>query len=428
VIGGAAREIGLAGLVALAAACASDGYVLEYEGAPGRPTTATFVDWVPGVDLALGAVAARRFLVDTGAPLTMMDSDSYPDFPQGSNLVDVDALGLRFPSLPVVAVDVFSYEEPSTAAFHGIVGGDVLQAFALSLDYRQPRVWLSDSLDGELPDEVDPAEVAGVIRTRSEVRGGGRAVVPGECPGGCGVIELPATRFLVDIAIESRSQPVRALVDSGASVSVLRERLLADLPAVGRPRLEGVTVGTAGGIVVAYITRVWSLRLEGAEEPVEQVSAPILVLPDDETLFDSLSGEVGDEVDGIIGASFLREFLVTLDYPDQSLDLARYRSRDHVDESEYVGVGFTLESNGSGGWVIGRVIAATDAEAEGLVAGEAVAELGGRAVPGLSRAELTEILAEYELGEEVPVAVQRGAEIARADVAVEDLLPAFEGP
>ena len=91
----------LLGLVA----CSGDG--LEFDGTPGAPTPVTLGSWVPRATVSVAGTGTRSLLVDTGAPLTVLDSDSFPALPQGSNEVD---LGI-----------IPSCELPPEIEFHPIV-------------------------------------------------------------------------------------------------------------------------------------------------------------------------------------------------------------------------------------------------------------------------------------------------------------------
>lgn len=407
----------LAAAVALAAGCGDDS--LEYEGIPGQPVNARVDGWVPSVDVGIDDALPRNFLVDTGAPLSMLDTDSYSDYGDGRHAVALDGFGLTIESIEVAAFDVFAYEQDPATAYNGIVGGDVLRHFALTVDYKDPRVWLHDGLPGGVPDEVDTGGLEPADEILVEVAGGGTGIVPGDCPDGCGTIDIGATRVLVEVWLESQSEPVTLLVDTGASAVVLTEDVVAGLGDPGRPRLDGVTVGTANGTVTAYFTRVSSLRLGSAEH----TSASVLVLPDPE-LFGSLEDEVGKPVVGLVGGSFLRNFLVSIDYPAETVTLSRYASPTHLDSDEFVRVGFSLMSV-DGDWVVEDVYPGTDAAGEGLLSGEVIASIDGQAIAGTSRATVSSLLGRFSLGEHVPVGVERGAGVDTLMIEVQDLLPAY---
>jgi predicted aspartyl protease len=390
-------------LVALLAACGDD--VLHYEGSPGQATAARLDAWVPAVPVSVDGAPVRDFLVDTGAPVSMLDVDSFPGRDQGVARVALDGFGLRIPDYPVLVFDVFAYEQAPAVALHGIIGGDLLRHFAVTVDYQQPRLWLEDAPAG-LPAGVAAGAVEAGVAVPAEVRGGGVGRVPGDCPGGCGEVELAATRFLVEVRLEDDPAPRWMLVDTGATAVVLDPQLATSLPDPDRPRLDGVTVGTAMGQTTAYYTRLARLEIGGA---VEDHGVPVLVLPDVD-IFEGLSAEVGVEVVGLLGASFLRRFLTTIDYPAATLTLAPYRTTGHIDPDEFVRVGFTMTQRDAV-WQIQDVYPGTDAAAEGLTPGDTIAELDGTSIAGAPAAEVAGLLAGFGLGDEVPVGVNRAGAI-----------------
>lgn len=387
---------------------------LDVEGTAGRPTTASFAGWVPSV-AATADGAAGNLLLDSGAPLTLLDNDHFTALPDGEHAVDLVAGELAFPDLPVLAFDVINYPQSRQPPLDGLVGGDVLGAFAFSLDYAGGRIWLEDA-DSVLPAGVDAGAVDGAIEIEADVAGGGLVGIPGAAR------EVGATRFLVRAELEDLEEPFWALVDTGASSVVMANELMDLLAADERPRLDGVTVGTAAGAETAYFTRVWSMRLgEG-----ELGSVPVLVLPDD-GIFESVSAEVDRPVLAVVGGSYLRWFLATLDYPDRRLVLRAYREPDHVDPDEFVGVGFEIEPSVNQ-WRVSTVYPGTDAAGEGLEVGEVVYTLDGTAISGLGPGEVDSLVAGFELGDELPVGIERAGEMTELLVQVEDLLPDFVSP
>ena len=412
----------LALALVLAGACGGD-QPLVWDGPPGRPIPAGFDQWVPD---ALAGVdgSDHHLLIDTGAPLTLLDTDSV-DLATGAHEVDLALGDLAFPDLPVLAFDVVSYGQTRRPPLEGIVGGDVLTSFALSLDYQGGQIWLEEA-GGPLPDGAAPDAVAAPIAIPAEVAGGGVFTAPDGTRR-----EVGATRFLVRASAEDLGpdQSFWALVDTGASAVVLSSQLVDILGDDGRPRLDGVTVGTATGVVSAYYTRLWSLRLEGAaagDDGADLGSVPVLVLEGDD-LFDAASAEVGAPVLAILGGTYLRWFLTTMDFPQRSMTLRPYLAPDHIDPAEFAGVGFTI-ARVSGQWRVERVLPGTDAEAEGLATGDAVLALDGVATAGLDPSEVDAILTAPSLGEELPVVIERAGDMVEILVSVEDLLPEFEAP
>ena len=395
------------------AACGGDD-ALEYDGVAGRPISASFAGWVPSVGASADGVGGT-LLLDSGAPLTLLDNDHFTALDDGVHTVDLTAGELGFPGLPVLAFDVINYTQSREPSLDGLIGGDILGAFAFSLDYAGGRIWLDDA-ERELPDQADPAALDGAIETEADVAGGGVFGIPG------GTREVGATRFLVQAEVEDLPEPFWVLVDTGASSVVLANEVVDLLTAEGRPRLDGVTVGTAEGAQTAYFTRVGSMRLGDGELD----SVPVLVLPDD-GLFESVSAEVDRQVLAVVGGTYLRWFLATLDYPGGRLILRPYQDTSHVDPDEFVGVGFEMDPSANQ-WRVSTVYPGTDAEAEGLEVGEVVYSLDGREISGLGSADVDAVVAGFGLGEELPVGIERDGAMTEVLVRVEDLLPAFVSP
>jgi hypothetical protein len=402
----------VAGALVLAACGGADD--LDYDGVAGRPIPASFAGWVPSIDATADGVAAT-LLLDSGAGLTLLDNDHFTSLADGAHEVDVEAGELHFPDLPVLAFDVINYTQSRQPPLDGLIGGDVLGAFTSSFDYAGQRVWLEDE-ESEVPSGVDANAVEDAIEVEAAIEGGGLIGIPGATR------EVGATRFLVEVAIEDQTEPVWALIDTGASSVVLANRVVDLLSAEGRPRLDGVSVGTAAGAQTAYFTRVGSLRLGAGQLD----SVPVLVLPDD-SIFDALSQETGREVAAVVGGSYLRWFLATLDYPSSRLVLRRYRDPSHIDPDEFVGVGFEIGPS-TDQWRVATVYPDTDAAAEGLQVGDVVRALDGIDIAGLSSSDIDALVAGFELGDELPVLFERGGTMTDVLVRVEDLLPDFVSP
>ncbi len=403
------RRVFAIALVA-SAGCGSSGG-LDYSGTPGQEVPVTIASAVPVIDASADG-APGRFLVDSGSPVTILDLAAGDP---GTRRIALDAFALTFPDVPVATFDLFAGSEQ---AFDGLVGGDVLSGFALTLDYRDQRGWLEEE-DDALPAGVDPATVDAPLWADAQLRGGGHLDVPG-CSGGDCSVDVRATRLLVEASIES-APPAWFLIDTGATAVVLAPSIADALGGAGRPRLDGVTVATADGPATAYYTRVGDISVAGTAA----TDVPVLVLP--ASLLAPLEDEVGHPIAGLLGGSFLRQFLVTLDDPGRRLRLARFRDQDHIDPDEFVGVGFTMASTG-GVWEVRDVYSGTDAAAEGLTHGELVVSLDGIDLAGADRATVNGILGGFVLGDDVPVGVVRGGADVTLQVAVEDLLPHYSTP
>lgn len=397
------------------AACGDGGF--QVEGVLGAENPADFALQTPRLTATVDGVGSGQFLIDTGAPFTILDTDSF-DFDDGVQRIALDAFMVTITDYDVVAYDALPYAMGDDR-IDGIIGGDLLSEFALALDYRDERVWLHGDWSGDVPDDL---EYLGIEAVAIDVAGGGRYVVPGSCEGGCGTIDVPATRVVVHGVMEG-GERFAALVDTGATAVVVSEDLLGRLGDPERPRLDGVTVGTAAGIQSAYFTRIGGVDLDDA---AALASVPALVVPGWD-LFEAISDEAGEPVDAIIGGSYLRHFVATIDYPGRELVLARYADPSHIDPREYVGPGFDIVRS-AGQWRVGDVYPGTDAAARGIDGGELVVELGGQPIVDLDGDGVAAVIAGFDIGEPLPVTIDRLGALVTIDVLVEDLLPEYEGP
>jgi predicted aspartyl protease len=409
--------------VLLLAACEDNEPPFTYEGDAGTPVPADLGAFVPSVTARIEGGEDRTFLVDTGAPYTILDTTSFPAYPDDTYDLDVEAFDLTFRDYQVVSFDLFGFEPGTEGALDGIIGGDLLSHFAFSLDYKGGRAWLDDPFDpAALPSDLgaDPR-----IDVPFELRGGGTALAPGG-----GIIRLPPTRVMIQVRFEAQAEPVWALVDSGASAIVLAPSLYAALgDDAGRPRLDGIPVTTAYGVEEAFLTRVWRAQLEGTDGGGAQAGladVPVLVFPN-EQLLQALSNETGVAAQAFIGGMFLRRFWTTFDYQEELLRLAPYTDPSHIPADEFVGVGFEMERVGDD-WVVQLVFPGTDAALDGVTAGQVVEEIGGTPVATQDAAFVAALMEPYGLGDEVPIGIRGLAGVEIKQVLVEDLLPSYPAP
>jgi len=405
----------------LAYACGGEGF--SYQGTPGVETALELSNRVPVAEVSLNGSDPLRFIVDTGAPLTLVDRDSLLSEAPGVYTANVSTFGLDVEDQTVVVLNLFS--APPQESYDGLLGGDLLSHFALTVDHQGSRGWLFDPFDPTVSDVTDTDARVDVPFVR---RGGGTGQITGcNC-----TVHVPATRLLLLARFEDQGAPTWVALDTGASSTVVDESLFDELEQVtsGHPRLDGVTVTTVTGNVTAAYSRVYRLALVGLDPPgdpsVSDESSPVLVLPPT-GLFDSISAEVGVNVRAIIGGNWWRRYLTTFDYQDDTLRLSRYVDQGHVPADEFVGVGFSLALS-AGEWRAIDVYPGTDAIAQGLVRGEVIREIGGQSIFQQPSSFVNAQLAAYTLGQTVPVGVLRGQTVVTLQILVEDLLPEFLPP
>jgi hypothetical protein len=410
-----------------AAACGGGGDDFPVTGTSGTQVNAAFPGWVPEIKAGIGA-EDHLMLVDTGAPITICDKSAFTSFgTDGKHEVDWNAFGLGFPGYEVVSYDIFA-QPPGTGIDDGLVGGSLLSHFAVRFDYQGGHAALYFDQD---PPAGDAATVDPGIALPFDLLGGGLSYVPGDCPPEpyCGTTQIPATRIVLPAHFEGQTEPQWVMVDSGASAIATSESFIASLAGNGtaRPRLDGVAITTANGVVQAAITRVWRAEVGEGSTTIALDDLPVLVLPSDD-LLNAISNEVKRPIVALVGGTYLREFQTTIDYPNQQITLEKYRVRSHIPAAEYVGVGFTLEGTTSGTWVVGDVYTGSDAALKGLVSGETVEEIDHMSITGLSRASVNALFDGHSIGNTIAVGVLESGTLVTKDVAVEDLLPSYGAP
>jgi hypothetical protein len=215
-----------------------------------------------------------------------------------------------------------------------------------------------------------------VVTAPFELLGGGTARLPGIDP-----LPVPASRLVVETTIDGRTAP--ALVDTGSTLTLVSQRLLASLTDAGRPRACCIGVRLPTGAVRAPLVRLGQLRL--GEATASNLPAAVLPGP---APFDALTAETGREIELILGGSFLRLHALEIDYPASRLRLAAYQPASHVDPDEYLLPGFTFcRSGDKTGMLVVTVFEGTDAATQGVTPGDRFTTVDGTAVEALSAAE-----------------------------------------
>lgn len=140
------------------------------------------------------------------------------------------------------------------------------------------------------------------------IRLGRDAWIPG---GGTPFATGPGGAFIILACHVNDRGPFTFLVDTGASSTVLAPRLARELGLSGSP-IEALGVQ---GDLAAETFRLG--RFEVAGQVVENMDSGSV------DVFDYTSQAAGTPIDGIIGYSFLRQFLVVIDYPGRRIGFSR---------------------------------------------------------------------------------------------------------
>ena len=377
----------------------------------GQRTPAYFDSLTPIIDVGVDGQTGFQFIVDTGSPVTWLNSASFghaQDY-SASGTADLQAFNLSFSAIPTVTYGAFPADGCGDFPIDGFVGGDLLQFYALTVDYLGSALFLWDSLDGS-PDIGQ--DVAPATTVKFHLRGGGHATVLGVS------VDLPRTRILVDGMLEG--VPSTFLVDTGASQVLIPQRVFDTLADQDRPRIADIPVQTAYGDDTASIIRLRSLSLGD----VAQTDVPAFVTPDP-TFTDSISAETGTTVVALVGGSFLRSYQTTIRYSAERLDLATYNNPVHVNPLEYVSPGFEIGTSCDGGIFVAQVFPGTSAAEQGIQAGFELLTIDTQPLDGLTIDEAGRLMHSYEVGSTVDMQLRGGWAVTTYTFTYSDLLPRF---
>jgi hypothetical protein len=383
-------------------------------GMPGIPSPARVGANLVFAEVSIDAQPQSFLLVDTGSPVTLVDPTMYPAiaFPATPEVkVSISFGGFTVDDVP--ALQTTALGDRGNSNVPEIVGGNLMQQFPVQLDYsvRDPnrafRIGASNM--SAMGVEEPGGEVAFTLT------GGGREIVD---MASSATNDVPATRIPITVDIEGTSHPF--LLDTGASEVTVRASVYAALTADGRAQLSGLPIGTAAGAKQATVTRARTITVAGQTV----VDAPVMTIGDQ--LIDGLQGELGRPMDGLLGGSFLREFLVTIDYPQGKLQLQRYVPPAAI-KDEFKRVGIELGTgSGAHAYAVAVVYPGSDAEAKGINMGDVLVSVDGQDLDNLDPISADESL-DGAVGttKQITLADAANASIANGtiEVRVDDLIP-----
>lgn len=372
--------------------------VYSTTGMLGNPTSTLVGTNLVFVDAALNGMGeidpTLNFgvLIDTGSPTVLIDPTFFSEMPTTVTDADVQTtvnLGLLQGGTAIVTLDNIPALQLSSAmmdeiGFGGILGGNVMRQFSVQLDYSAPL--------------MEGFCLGCTSGPRSDVESPG-ASIPFSLKGGSGghpeqvelsatvtpvVSMIPATRIPVTVTIEGTDHPF--MLDTGASEVSIRSTVYSDLVQDGRNQLMGFGVETVQGGSAASVTRAKTITVGG--ETVTNVPVMTIMSNPADDLLTHISQEIdpsgATQIDGLLGGSFLRNFLVTIDYPNGHLHLQRYNTETWVDEFKRIGIDITSTPEANQHWyAIDLVYPGTDAEKQGLVKGDEILSIDGTSLDGL---------------------------------------------
>ncbi len=344
---------------------------LTFSGTPGQAQTAELTSNVFAVPLKVGNTI-KTVVVDTGAPVVVLDPTVYSQetLPTLQGTVSrMEGFGLRFTDAPVVAAPLGL--SLGDGPLGGLVGGELICHFVTAFNYREPSVTLGAPATPVL-------NVLTPVTVDAPVEGGQSG----------GLAPFPATRIAVTALVEGKER--RFVIDTGASFTVLTPEFFNALVADGHKSIMGPPASTVMGAVGTKLLRVKSLAI-GAAEAKDLVVGAV-----EGNLLPGLATEVGHPIDGLIGGTYLREFLVSMDYPAGKMTLSRYATQTHVVD-EFIRVGAALRQRadrqpGAAKYDVGYVFPNTDAAAKGLTVGTGVRKIDGMDLEALTATQVDRMM------------------------------------
>jgi hypothetical protein len=355
----------------------------------GEPTTAVVSNNLIFVNASMNAMdqtpGTFGMLVDTGSPVVLIDPTLFNTPPPTTDAqipTKVDLGLLDASGNPVVVIEKAPVLQVSTVmmdalGFGGILGGSVMHQFSVQLDYSAPMMegfCLGCTAGGRADvgaDNVVPFTLKG---------GGDSPVTLGTDSMGHPInspaINIPATRIVVTVAIDGAAHT--CIVDSGATQVSLRSTVYDGLIADGRAQLSGgIAIMTIAGASGAAVTRAKSISVGTATIANPPVMTIMSSNPSDpDPLLKNISNEINTQVDCLLGGSFLRNFLVTIDYPGTQLHLEPYVTPPIPDEFRRVGFTIGLDATATH-FVVASVYPNTDAAKQGIMVGDEVVSIDG---------------------------------------------------
>jgi hypothetical protein len=417
----------LALALATATACGGGGAPPKYAitGTLGIPSSAVVGSNLIFADAAINGSpqhSSAGLVIDSGSPVVLLDPTFF-GLPAPATASDVLAnvdLGLMRDGAVVVTVQQIPVVQLSAAMMDenglaGILGGNVLRQFSVQLDYAAPMGYglclgcTAAARDDVAADAAIPFNLRGGLSDRPLI------LSPSAKP----TISTPATRVPVTVTIEGTDYPF--ILDTGASEVSMVGSALDALMADGRPRLTDFPITTVTGSSGATVTRAKSISVGG------QVVTDVPVMADSniDGILGGISQEVGSQIEGLLGGSFLRNFLVTVDYPGGRLHLQPYTTQTWHDEFKRVGIALAQTPSTSQHWyAVGFVYPGTDAAAKGILQGNLVLSIDGTSLDGIDPIAADQLL-DGTVGttKSLVIADSNTATPVTVQVLVDDLIP-----
>jgi clan AA aspartic protease (TIGR02281 family) len=347
---------------------------------PSTPVTVPceFTDDKLILDVSINGAEPARFLVDTGAGITIVDSGYAQQLGlQTSGRIEAAAAGgsvagqvttldtIRIGEVELKNVQALVLNLNSVSGVRGILGFNFLNRFATTIDYAGNTITLANPHQ-----PISPAKGAHVIAMDVDS-------------------ETPHVKARLDGTID-----LDMVVDTGAALTIVPYRVLRDL-APTETTDAGVASGTDGKDI-----RMRQMRLRTMEIGDLVIRDVAVVAPAEQDTGDPTGSTVQSSGGGTLGNPTLKRFRVTLNYDQQKIVL------EPTDAPRWVRVGISPEA-ADGEIRVRAITPGSSAEEQGVKVGDTILEIDGRPVRLLG--EVAELL-QGAAGSQVHIKLRRGQE------------------
>jgi hypothetical protein len=330
--------------------------------ASGHDTSGIFVLDTGAGFLALDLGLARLLgIADGGSATAAVDLAARP-------LARLELGGLQMDQVsPVLTLDAGVIRRVTGRPVLGLLGQALFRDRVVVLDYLEGTIVLlpPESSPASASSAAGPALSAAAVAVPFRLAGDGKVLVSGWVAGRAG---RPAGK-------------VTLIVDTGATKSVFfRAALDRRLPGwTAWPALRGLGAPTLTGDANAELVRVPGIELRTPGGVAARSGVDAAVLTGD--LGRALADDVGEQVDGLLGYSFLKHYRIALDFPRGLLWLDPSRGDVADRPEEYSHPGLQLESVGETVRIF-AVAEGSPAARAGIRAGDELVAIDGGSVSG----------------------------------------------
>jgi hypothetical protein len=127
----------------------------------------------------------------------------------------------------------------------------------------------------------------------------------------------------IDVRVSGSEEPVAAIIDSGAVMSIMSDRMARIAAVKLLPGRTGTFYGLLGEPITVRFALLDSLHLG----LITLRNVPVAIMPDDKMRF-FVSGEKTFSMDLLLGANLLKEFRIELDFTRSRVGFTRLTSAD----------------------------------------------------------------------------------------------------